>query len=404
MGRSLALTIFFLWAFSLGAEEDPLYRLWAERQGQGDLAGAMDALLDVLSERPGNPGALKRMEMTSRSIETRARELEALAREDRGPAVDQARRALNKRERDTRRALDALRASYEHNWRTTPESLLHTCRGLDLQMQISLPDDGPGTRIKNYVRDLSVSLSSGAAAGKLPSEADVHRVAGFLAYQRVDMNGALSEWKKALTLDPADGRLAEFVRDTEGARKKDERRAASRGKMALAEQNYLAGEYRAALALYRESARLDPANRFAVEEAKRIEDILKIETKREELGRRLGRAREMEAQGKRADAVREWLAVLKDDPLNTEARENVGRLSPSWGSAPAKPVSGSAPGPTVQDQERASEFYSRGLLEYSRGDLAAAQNAFERSVALAPNDEMAARALERVARQRKNRP
>lgn len=75
---------------------------------------------------------------------------------------------------------DNLRVSYEHRWRTTPESLLHTCRGLELQMQITLPDHAQGLRLKQYIRDLSVSLSSGAAAGKLPSEADVHRVSGFL--------------------------------------------------------------------------------------------------------------------------------------------------------------------------------------------------------------------------------
>lgn len=404
MGRHSALTVLLLCGIGLRAEEEPLYRLWAERQAQGDLAGAMDALLDVLSEHPGNSGALQRMDATSRAIEKKARELDALAREDRGPAVDRAVHVLNDQEKDTRRALDNLRASYEHNWRTTPESLLHTCRGLDLQLQISLPDDAQGIRIKNYVRDLSVSLSSGAAVGKLPGEADVHRVAGFLAYQRVDMNGALAEWKKALVLDPADARLAGFVRETESARKKDERRATARGKMALAEQNYLAGDYRAALALYRESATLDPANRFAVEEAKRIEEILKKETKREDLGRRLGRAREAEAHGQPAEAVREWLAVLKDDPLNTEARENLGRLSNAWGTAPAKQASAPATGPSTQDRERASEFYSRGLMEYSRGDLVAAQKAFERSVALAPNDEMASRALERVTRQLKSRP
>ncbi|MBK8574428.1 MAG: hypothetical protein IPN90_01700 [Elusimicrobia bacterium] len=404
MERLAAITVLLLCAFTLRAEEDPLYRLWSERQAQGDLAGAMEALLDVLSERPGNLGALNRMDTTSRAIEKQERELDALAREDRGPAVDNAQRVLAAREKETRRALDSLRASYEHNWRTTPESLLHTCRGLDLQLQITLPDDAKGVRIKNYVRDLSVSLSSGAAAGRLPGEADVHRVAGFLAYERVDRNGALSEWKKALDLEPTDARLAEIVRETEGARKKEERRAMARGKMALAEQHYLAGDYRAALALYRESAKLDPVNRFAVDEAKRIEEILQKETNREDLGRRLGRAREAQAQGRQADAVREWLAVLKEDPLNTEARENLGRLSHAWGTSPAKPANVPATGPSAQERERASEYYSRGLMEYSRGDLVAAQKAFERSVALAPADEMAARALERVMRQLKNRP
>lgn len=404
MGRLAALALFLFCRAGLQAGEDPQFRLWAEKYGQGDLTGAMDTLIDVLSAYPGNAEALKRMNTTSRAIEARARELDVLAREDRGPAVAQAIRVLNDREQSTRRALDTLRASYEHNWRTTPESLLHTCRGLELQLQITLPDDAHSLCLKHYVHDLSVSLSSGAAAGKLPSEADVHRVSGFMAFQRADRNGAVSEWKKALALDPADTRLAGFVRETDEAQKKDARRALSRRKMALAEQNYQAGEFRAALGLYRESAALDPTNRFAAEEADRIEIILRKENKREDLGRRLGHARELEAQGKRAEAVREWLAVLKDDPLNTEARENLGRLSNSWGSVPAKPSRGPAPGPTDQDRERASDYYSRGLMEYSRDNLPAAKKAFERCVALDPNDELAARALDRVERQLKNRP
>lgn len=403
MGRYAALTIFFLWGIGLRAGEDPLFRSWAEKYAQGDLTGAMEALIDVLSDHPGNAEVLKRMDTTSRAIETRALELDRLAREDRGSAVAQALRVMDDQERNTQKALDNLRASYEHNWRTTPESLLHTCRGLELQMQITLPDDAQSLPIKNYIRDLTVSLSSGAAYGTPPSEADVYRVSGFLAYQRLDRNAALSEWKKALALDTRDARLAGFVRDTERAKTKDERRAMARRQMSLAEQKYVAGDYRAALGLYRESAALDPANRFAAEEAHRIEELLRKETNREDLGRRLGRARELEAQGKRAEAVREWLAVLKQDPLNTEARENLGRLSNSWGSVPAKaPVPSLAP--TVLDQERASEFYSRGLMEYSQGNLVAAQKAFERSVALAPDDEMAARALDRVTRQLKSRP
>jgi hypothetical protein len=202
MGRLAAVALILFCRIGLEAGEDAPFRLWAEKYGQGDLTGAMDALIDALSARPGNAEALKHMDTTSRAIEARARELDVLAREDRGPAVAHAIRVLNDREQNTRRALDNLRASYEHNWRTTPESLLHTCRGLELQLQITLPDDPHSLRLKQYVRDLSVSLSSGAAAGTLPSEADVHRVSGFMAFQRADRNGAVSEWKKALALGP----------------------------------------------------------------------------------------------------------------------------------------------------------------------------------------------------------
>lgn len=139
-----------------------------EKYAQGDLTGAMDALIDVLSDHPGNAEALKRMDTTSRVIETRALELDRLAREDRRPGVDRALRVMDDQERNTRKALDNLRASYEHNWRTTPESLLHTCRGLELQMQITLPDDTQSIPIKNYVRDLAVSLSSGRSLESLP--------------------------------------------------------------------------------------------------------------------------------------------------------------------------------------------------------------------------------------------
>lgn len=388
----------------LAAAEDPLFRVWSERQSQGDFPGAMDVLLEKLSQSPNDPGALKRLTVTSATIEQQARELEALAREDRGPAVDLARRSILQREQETRQALNILRASYENKWRTTPESLLHTCRGVELQMQISLPDELAEMRRKEYIRGLCFSLSSGAVAGVLPSEMDIHRVSGFLAYQRMEIPSALKEWKKVLDLDPSDATLAGFVREIENEQKKHERRALARKKFVLAEAKYAAGEYRAALGYYREGLSLDPANRFAEEEVKRLEDMVRRESQRASLGRRLARAREAEARGRREEAVQEWIAVLKADPLNTEARENLARLSNDWGRSVSPKGTIKHVSQTTRDPEKAAEYYSKGLMEYSQGNLKAARQAFERSVTLAPDDEMAARALERVIRQLKNTP
>lgn len=204
MGRFGALVFLFLGTVGLWAGGKPPFQDWKELQAQGDLTGAMDKLLDILSEDPGHVGALKRLKVTAAAIEKKANELDVLAREDRGPALVRALHTLNQQEHETRKALNNLRASYEHKWRTTPESLLHTCRGVELQMQISLANDDPDPRRNEYLRDLCLSLSSGVAAGVLPAEVDIHRVSGFMAYQRMDIVPALTEWKKALSLDPSD--------------------------------------------------------------------------------------------------------------------------------------------------------------------------------------------------------
>jgi tetratricopeptide (TPR) repeat protein len=404
MGRIGALILLLMGGAALWAGGKTSFQEWKELQERGDFTGALDVLLDILAENPDNAGARKCLKVTTAAIERKSSELDVLAREDRGPAVDRALQALNQEERETRQALNNLRASYENKWRTTPESLLHTCRGVELQMQISLSDDSADQRHKEYLRNLCLSLSSGAAAGVLPADVDIHRVSGFLAYQRLDFDPALTEWKRALSLDPSDRELSGFVREIENEQRKDERRSLSRKKFGLAETKYSEGNYRAALGYYREGLALDSTNRFAAEEVKRLEKMLQRESQRADLGRRIGRAREAQSQGRRQDAAREWLAVLKEDPLNTEARENLGRLSEEWGVAPPAKAAKSPVRPKAQDKERAADYYSKGLMEYSRGDLSAARKAFEQCVALAPEDEMAARALERVVRQLKNRP
>ncbi len=389
----------FLLASSLGAKEsDPLFRPWAERQEQGDFTGAMKVLLVVLKEHPGDPRVLERMGQTARAIENQAQKIERLSMEDRNPIVARATQSARQRDRETRAAMNNLRASYEHNWKTTPEALLHTCRGTDLQLQITLPDDDAGRRMKDYLSSLCRSLTAESKRGVPPVDANVHRVAGFLAYQRLELDDALTEWGKAKGLDPADAVLEDFIRWTEDIRAREKRRARSQEKTAVANQRLGAGETKSALGLFKEASELDPGNTYAADQVSRLTRLLGREARRTELGRHRGRALALESQGRPAEAVREWLAVLDADPMNTEARERMEALV-SKTQLPPRPPAPVKTSQTPKDPERAAEFYSQGLLLYAEDDLRGARSAFEQCVELDPSHTLARRAIERISLQ-----
>lgn len=406
MEKRIPLTriLIFLFASSLWAKEsDPLFRPWAERQEQGDLTGALKVLLAVLKDRPGDPGAMSRLGQTTRAIEKRAQDIERLSLLDRNATVARAAQLVQKRDQETREAMINLRASYDHNWKTTPEALLHTCRGVDLQIQITLPDDDAGRRMKEYLNSLCGTLAAESKRGAPPTTANIHRVAGFLAYQRLELDGALLEWAKAKSSAPEDAALADFIRRTEDIRSKEKRRARAQEKTVLANQRLSAGEVKSALGLFKEVVDLDPGNTYAADQIQRLTKQLTQQVRRNELGRHRGRAMGFEAKGRSTEAVREWLAVLEVDPMNTEAQERVETLvahGPSVRSLP--PPSKSSLGP--RDPDGASAFYSQGLLLYAEDDLPGAQTAFKQCLALDPSHPLARRAMERIALQRTQKP
>lgn len=406
MEKRIPLTriLIFLFASSLWAKEsDPLFRPWADRQEQGDLTGAMKVLLAMLKDRPGDPGAMSRLGQTTRAIERRALEINRLSLLDRNAMVERAAQTVQKRDLETREAMNNLRASYEHNWKTTPEALLHTCRGVDLQIQITLPDDEAGRGMKEYLSSLCGTLAVESKRGTPPTTANIHRVAGFLAYQRLELDGALTEWSKAKSSAPEDAALADFIRRTEDIRAREKQRARAQEKTVLANQRLATGEVKSALGLYKEVVGLDPGNAYAADQIQRLTKQLSQESRRNALGRHRGRAKTFEAKGRSTDAVREWLAVLEVDPMNTEARERVEKLVAQNPSVrPLPPPSNSSQ--RQRDTDGASAFYSQGLLLYAEDDLPGAQTAFKQCLALDPSHVLARRAMERIALQRAQKP
>lgn len=104
--------------------------------------------------------------------------------------------------------------------------------------------------------------------------------------------------------------------------------------------------------------------------------------------------------GRWVDAAQSWLALLKEDPLNMEARENLDlirrRLEGTGGRIAVAPKT--LPPDVLQQSEK---FYTLGLIRYAEGDLDKASAQFKSCLKINPGHDYARKALERVEEERR---
>lgn len=341
-----------------------------------------------LEKNPGDRAGVERVTALGKTLETPvAPDPQAVRR-----LVRQAKKRVENREADRRRALEDMSAATQEGWSTTVASLQRACRGADLELEVAV--ETPPDALRQYLRGYCETL--GQKSGP-PAEVDVHRVAGFLAYARANVETALKEWDLALPLAPKDTELKSFTQTLREQKIKDRQRSAIYQMLSQADRARADGDSFRAMSLYRKILTVDPSHPVAQEEVRRWNSQQNREKHQAALGAALRNARAEEAAGHREKARVHWLAVLELEPLHIEARD---RLRVSQPSVPQAAV---AAGPAPSPRE-AEQFYALGLVRYAAGDLAGARSAFSQCLKLNTQHPRAAKALARVREEERAHP
>lgn len=338
----------------------------------------LSSAVDFLEKHPGDPSGIRRVNALGEALATPStsdpRDIHRLVRK--------AEKSVKIREADRRRALQDMSAATQEGWGTTAVALQRACRGADLELEVAV--ETPPDAVRRYLRGYCPTLASKAGP---PAEVDVHRVAGFLAYARADMDSALKEWDLALPLAPQDTDLKLLTQTLRDQKIKDRKRSAVYQLLNQADRARAQGDTLRAMSLYRKILTVDPAHPVAREEIRRWETRQSLEKRQAALGAALRKAREEESAGRPEKARSYWLVVLQIDPLHSEARERL--------AAPRTVVSLPAVAPVLSPRQ-AEEFYSLGLVRYAAGDLTGARTAFAHCLKLNAQHPRAVKALARV--------
>lgn len=192
---------------------------------------------------------------------------------------------------------------------------------------------------------------------------------GWLFYEEREIVNAMREWKRALTLDPNQSEVEEYLRkaqfmlDEEERLKTEQRLRAHQAKIEV-QLNHLFG-----IALEKYRARQYPA---AIREFEKVIELAKKEN---------------------IPTAGEWVAKTQDQ-INIVLAELKRELERVPKPPPPKPK----PEPVITEaaKKQADQYYSEGLSRYAAGDLQEAQRLMELALRSNPKHERAAKALEKI--------
>lgn len=355
------------WSSARAATEPDFYKEGRTAYEAGNYFAAVDRLTEALLRSPGDSRSQALLVAAGKKlIETRS--FSKLSLDELQKLVDNASRELETRRHDLRRALGELKAAQRASEKGSPQETLRACRGVDMLLEVTLGDDPESQKVLDYVRSVCANLEASLATGVLVRPFDERRVAGYVAFCRSDWNEAAEAWGKALTMAPSDSHLKDLCEFAKKRRDREE------------EQK-------------REEARRNQA------EQDRARSLAEL---KEYMDRHRRLALEHQDNGQWVAAAQSWLAVLKTDPLDPQAKEALDRVGEQlrrqgFGAEPAEGKNGG-------DPVEAERFYTLGLIRYSDGDLTGAAQSFESALKRNARHPYARKALERVREEQKPLP
>lgn len=386
-----------------GAEPPPDY--FQEGQtayARGDYRLAVDRLTEALIRGPGDKRAQRLLVAASQKM-LEQEKADQLSLDELRRMVAEANTILEERQKELRRVLNELKIADRESRKLTPDETLRACRGVDLLLEVTLGDDPESERFRAYLHSVCSNLKTALDRGILMRPEDEQRVLGYVAFCRSDWATAAASWEEALKSQPKDQHLRELW-------------TAAKSKQVQLETDKKIAQWiteaDAALAAHREEEALVLLRRALKEcpgEERLVaiyEDTLKRVEKRTR--DRLTTAHRKKAiahqnAGRWMDAAQSWLALLKEDPLNAEARENLDRirhrLEGTGGRVGKTPFA--LPPDVIKQSEKA---YTVGLIHYADGDLEKAVAQFKSCLKINPGHEYARKALERVEEEQSPSP
>lgn len=372
---------------------DALFQEGVSLQQKGDYSAAVDRYSRALLLRPSDRRIQEGLSDAGRRLMEQDDQIKRMSVAELSALVEQAQRILDNRRRQMADALERLKLAQTESQLADPQSLLRSCRGVDILMEVALGDDDESRRIKDYLHSLCGNLELSLQKGLIVQKAMALRVAGYIAFCRSDWTAAAEAWRHALAAAPQDARLRDLLaRAEENALRA--REIADAARLFLeAETLARAGRPAQAVPLLEQVLAKDPMHRSAILLLEECRRKAQDETLQAAILRRREQARAHERQGLVLEAAGAWLSLLELDPLDAEALAHLHRtrdaLSRDLPSAPSAP----------RDEEKSRRLYTLGLIDYAEGRLKDAALRFERSLEADPSNDFARRAAERVRRE-----
>jgi tetratricopeptide (TPR) repeat protein len=366
---------------------------------RGDYPLAVDRATEALIRGPGDKRSQRLLVAASQKI-IEQEKANQMSLDDLRRMVSEANKVLDDRQKEIRRVMDELKIAERESGKLTPEETLRACRGVDLLLEVTLGEDPESKRFRAYLHSVCGNLKTALDRGILLRPEDERRVMGYVAFCRSDWNTAVSSWGEALKIQPKDEHLRELW--TSAKAKQVQQESEKRITQWINDSN-------AAIAAHRDEEAL-LILRGALKDYPGEERLVGLYEKTLERVSKRARDRMTTAQRKKAmahqnagrwvDAAQSWLALLKEDPLNMEARENLDlirrRLEGTGGRIAVAPKT--LPPDVLQQSEK---FYTLGLIRYAEGDLDKASAQFKSCLKINPGHDYARKALERVEEERR---
>lgn len=331
----------------------------------GNYLAAVDRLTEALLRSPGDPRSQTLLVAAGKKL-IESRSLSKMSLDELQRLVDNASRELETRRHDLRRALAELKAAQQASEKGSVKETLRACRGVDMLLEVTLGDDPESQKVLEYVRSVCANLEASLASGILLRPFDERRVAGYVAFCRSDWTEAAEAWGQASALVPSDSHVKDLWESAKKRRDREEEQKREEAKQTQMERDRVRS-------LAEKKVNMDRHRRLALEHQNNKRWV---------------------------EAAQSWLAVLKDDPLDPQAREALDAAGEQLRrfETTVQPAASSAPENSAQSEQ----FYTLGLIRYADGDLKGAAESFEAALKRNGRHPYARKALERVREEQKN--
>ncbi|MBL8023276.1 MAG: hypothetical protein JNK54_03190 [Elusimicrobia bacterium] len=370
---------------------------------RGEYAAAVNLLTEALIHTPRDR-RVSRLLLSAGQKVIDGNKIDRIPAKDLQQIIDQAENVLEERQRDLRRALAELKIAERASHKRTPKETLRACRGVDLMLEVTLGDDPASQKFRDYLHSVCSNLEAALHAGVLLNPSDEKRVMGYVAFCKSDWEEASRSWGEALSLRPDDGPLRDLWVEAQDRFEKDQTEKEIEQGLAKAETAIKEKRDKDALSLLQSAMKAAPGDKRLILLFEKTQERVSREAREKLVLFHREKALKAQRAGQWISAAQGWLAVLQEDPLDPQARDEIERIRVRVGNRLGRLVETEDPVLAGDAAETAEKLYTLGLIRYAEGDLSGAADRFLACLKVNPGHAYARKALERVHEERRPTP
>lgn len=232
----------------------------------------------------------------------------------------------------------------------------------------------------------------------------LHEAQGYFWLYQGDVELAVKEWKQALKINPANDLLRPRLDALESRWAAQKSKEEAEHETLLGIGDFKVGRNVKAASRFNAALILDPGNVQARRYLALAQSASEAASAQARVQALMIQGRERYEGGSLLEAVQSWVDILAIDPQNGEARKFLERTRKRLTVKAQAPEQPSArPAERKHSREKAEEFYSLGLIQYSEGDLKGAVEAFSQAVLWQPDMKKAQQGLDQAQAELRSR-